>query len=290
MSKLKAISPKDVVASRPKILIFGQGGVGKTWFSLDFPNVYYIDTEGGASGKHYMDKLNQAGGIYFGVKQGSLSFETVLEQIQALATETHPYKTLVIDSITKIFNLEVAKEAERLGDKNAFGADKKPAIAYMRKLISWLTRLDMNVILIAHEKPLWGMANGERAEIGTTYDGWDKLSYELDLVFNIKKGGAARVGKVVKSRLEQFPDGSSLPWEFAEFAKRYGENIINADSKKIELATEAQIIKLNKLLANIKIDDATRDKWFKKANVESFEEMDTETVELIINHIEGKLQ
>ena len=71
-----------------------------------------------------------AGGVYFGPDQGSLSFDTVIEQIQALATEKHPYRTVVIDSISKLFNIEIAAESERLGDKDAFGASKKPAVQF----------------------------------------------------------------------------------------------------------------------------------------------------------------
>src|SRR5262249_38170256 len=104
-SKLKAVDPKAAEPSKPKILIFGKPGVGKTWGSLDFPSVYYIDTEGGADLKHYTDKLTKAGGMYFGPEQGSLSFASVLEQIQALATERHSFRTVVIDSISKLMNV-----------------------------------------------------------------------------------------------------------------------------------------------------------------------------------------
>ena len=65
-SKLRAVDPKAASPSKPKILIFGKPGVGKTWTSLDFPSVYYIDTEGGADLNHYTDKLKKAGGVYFG--------------------------------------------------------------------------------------------------------------------------------------------------------------------------------------------------------------------------------
>src|ERR1700733_12615163 len=96
-SKLKAVDPKAAEPSRPKITIFGKPGVGKTWGALDFPNVYYIDTEGGADLAHYTDKLKKSGGVYFGPEQGASDFETVIEQVKALATEDHSYKTLLID-------------------------------------------------------------------------------------------------------------------------------------------------------------------------------------------------
>lgn len=289
-SKLKAIPPKNAAPSKPKVLIFGKPGVGKTWTSLDFPSVYFIDTEGGADLEHYTDKLEKSGGVYFGIEQGSLDFTNVLEQIQALATEKHPYKTVVIDSITKIFNLEVTKEAERLGDKNAFGADKKPAIAMIKRLVSWIQRLDMNVILIAHEKSQWGVdAKGERAEIGVTFDAYEKLEYELHLCLNIIKVGPQRLAKVKKSRLTGFPDASTSPWSYEDFAERYGKDVIEKEATQLVLATSEQLAELQRLLDSVKLADGTIEKWFTAANVSSFEEMEEAKITKIISHIKEKL-
>lgn len=284
-SKLKAVDPKAAEPSKPKILIFGKPGVGKTWTSLDFPNVYYIDTEGGATRNHYTDKLSKAGGVYFGPEQGSMDFETILGQVQALATEDHEYKTLVIDSITKVFNVEISKEAERLGDKDAFGASKKPAIAYMRRLINWLSRIDMNVILIAHEKAMW--EGGEQN--GFTYDAWDKLEYELDLCMQIVKVADKRLAKVRKSRLIGFPDGSTLNWSYSEFSERYGREVIEKQGGKIILATPEEVKQVRDLLEVVKLKEGTQEKWFSAAGVTTFEEMDQTKIIAIITMLKGML-
>lgn len=285
-SKLKAVEPKSAEPKKPKILIYGKPGVGKTWASLDFPNVYYIDTEGGASMAHYTDKLKNAGGVYFGPEQGSLDFETVIEQIQALATEEHNFKTVVIDSVSKLFNTAIAVEAERLGDKDAFGASKKPAVAYMRKLINWLSRIDMNVILVSHEKPEWGLnAKGERVEIGQTFDAWDKLEYELDLCLNVVKAGPNRTARVRKSRLNEFPDASTFSWSYDEFAEKYGKSVIEKKSEAITLATPEQLAEIKKLLETVKLPEGQEDKWLKAAQVDGWEEMETARIAKAINHI-----
>lgn len=288
-SKLKAVDPKAAEPSKPKILIFGKPGAGKTWTSLDFPNVYYIDTEGGADLKHYTDKLKAAGGKYLGIEQGSQNFDTLLEQLQALATEEHGYKTVVIDSITKLFNLEVTKEAERLGDKNAFGADKKPAIAYMRKLVSWISRLDMNVILISHEKPQWGIdSKGERTEIGITFDCWDKLEYELHLCLNIYKAGESHKARVRKSRLTGFPDATIFDWSYPSFAERYGKDIIEKKPTQIVLATPEQLLEVKRLLEIVKLSETDKqDKWIGE-NQANLAEIDSEKMAKIITHLKGK--
>jgi len=286
-SKLKAISPKAAAPSKPKVLIYGKPGVGKTWTSLDFPGVYYIDSEGGANMAHYTTKLEESGGVYLGLEQGSLDFGTVLEQLKALATEKHEFKTVVIDSITKIFNNEITKEAERLeerGIKNEFGKDKKPAVAMMKRLVAWLQRIDMNVILIAHEKALW--FKGEQT--GETFDCWDKLEYELHLALQIIKQGNSRIAKVRKSRLVGFPDASTFKWSYEDFAERYGKDIIEKSASQIVLATAEQIAELENLIKVVNLADGQLSKWLAKANAESIKEVDTVSATKFIQFIKDK--
>lgn len=286
MSKLKAVAPKTAEPNKPKILIYGKAGVGKTFTSLDFPNVYYIDTEGGATQDHYTDKLKASGGVYMGVEQGSMDFETVIEQIQALATENHDFKTVVVDSVSKLFNTAISEEMERLGDKDQFGASKKKPVAYMKRLVNWLSRLDMTVILVSHEKSEWGLnSNKERVEIGTTFDCWDKLEYELDLCLNIVKLGGGRKGRVRKSRFKGFEDGDTFDWSYDEFAKIYGKDVIEKKAEAIVLATPDQLKKIKNLFDTVKMPDGTEAKLLKKANVEGWEEMSTDRIDKAIEYI-----
>ena len=283
-SKLKAIEPKMAEPSKPKILIFGKAGAGKTFTSLDFPGCYYIDTEGGASRNHYTDKLKKSGGVYMGPDQGSLDFETVIEQVQALATEKHTYKTLVIDSFSKLYNTAIAAEYERLlgkGSKIEFSVEKKPATAYSKRLVNWLSRIDMNVILICHEKPLW--KSGE--QLGETFDGYDKLDYEFDLALHIIKNGPTRVARISKSRLEGFPDAQTFPWSYLEFSERYGKDVIEKESVAIELATPEQLKEVERLLSIIKLPEGQEEKWLKAAQVEGWEEMSKDRIAKAIDHI-----
>jgi GTPase SAR1 family protein len=178
-SKLKGKSPELVKPGKIKAVLYGISGVGKTTLALSFPAPYYIDVEGGAKGPQYRELLKASGGAYMGPEDGTLSFDTVIEQMIALATEKHGFKTLIVDSLTKLFQTAIATEAERLGDKDVFGASKKPAVAAMRRLVMWTSRLDLNVWFICHETAEWGMINGQRAEVGRVADVWEKLIYEL---------------------------------------------------------------------------------------------------------------
>ena len=54
---LKAKQPEKVQVSKPKFMISGESGVGKTFFALDFPKPYLIDCEAGATRPQYQEKL-----------------------------------------------------------------------------------------------------------------------------------------------------------------------------------------------------------------------------------------
>jgi len=292
-TKLKAKDPKAATPSKPKMLIYGKPGVGKTWQALDFPRCYYIDTEGGADLAHYTEKLIKSGGVYMGPGDGALDFQTVLEQFQALATEKHGFKTVIVDSISKLFATAIVQEAERLernGEKNEFSRDKKPAIAFMRRLVSWVNRLDMNVLFIAHSKSEWGLdGKGERTEIGQTFDCWDKLEYELHLALEITKQGPSRKARVRKSRLLGFPDGDVFAWAYERFAERYGKDIIEAEPTTITLANPEQLSELTHLLSVVKVDPATVEKWKTKAGAETFDEFTQEQADGVISYLKKTL-
>src|SRR5580698_2908606 len=213
--KLLAIPPESVEPRHPKVLIYGPPGVGKTWASLDFPGVYYIDTEGGADLDHYREKLRTSGGAYLGPDQGSLDFDVVIGQMQALATEHHEYRTVVLDSASKLWNTALSDEQEALGEKDAFGAYKKIPTRKFGSMMKWISRLDMNAVLITHQKDLWGLNEKKQREmIGYTFDCQEKLEYELHLVLRIAKEGASRYAHIGKSRLPTFTEGDSFPWSY----------------------------------------------------------------------------
>jgi len=289
MSKLKAVKPKQAKPVKPKTIIFGKAGVGKTWASLDFPRVYYIDTEGGAVLNHYTDKLESSGGAYLGVEQGSNDLDTITEQVKALYTEDHDFKTLVIDSISKPFNEAIQAEADRLGDKNGFGADKKGAIAKIRPLIALIEKIDMNVILIAHEKPLW--AEGEQD--GWTFDCWEKIGYDLHMACHITKVGKKRFMTPTKSRLINFPEEQPIVWSFDEFKERYekefGEGILSAEVEAVKLASDETRAEFKKLAEALNLDKAKASKWLKASKCESFADMEEEILKKHVASLKAEL-
>jgi hypothetical protein len=290
-SKLVAVAPDAVEPKKPKVLIFGPPGVGKTWASLDFPSVYYIDTEGGADMDHYRQKLRDSGGAYLGPEQGSLDFDVVIGQMQALASEQHHYRTVVIDSVSKLWNVALTDEQEALGAKDAFGAYKKVPTRKFASLVKWVNRLDMTVIFIAHQKEIWGLSDSKQREVvGYGADAQDKLEYDLHLVLRIAKIATKRYAYIGKSRLPSFPEGENFDWSYAEFAARYGKDVIEKDAVPVAMASEEQIKELHRLLDIVKMPDDWQDKIFKKAGIEAWEEMDSEKIEACFAMLKKRIE
>jgi hypothetical protein len=257
---LRAKSPADAVPAKPKIGIFGASGVGKTWGAIDFPDAYLIDAENGANQPHYVEKLKKAGAGYWGASDGAGEFSMVVDEMVALATTEHSYKTVVVDSLTKLFNSKVALDNEtmtRAGKDVSFGKDKQGAVALMRRMIRWFDSLDMNVVLINHERAKWVDAKAD----GYTYDGWDKLIYELNLMLRITIVDGKRKATVVKSRFEQFPENSIFDWSYNNFANIFGRDILEGKVKTAQLADDDQIREYVHLTNVFKVPETTAAKW-----------------------------
>lgn len=266
--KLKGVDPVQAKPSKPKILVWGKSGVGKSWGALDFPCSYLIDCEGGSNLPRYTDKLKKSGGLYFGPEHGANDFAAVTEEIITLATTQHKYRTLIIDSGTKILGTAVAAEHERMEKagrdmEKTFGAEKKPALNWLRRWLRWFQAMDMNIVVICHEKDEY--KDGKL--VGSIPDFWDKYTYELDLSLQIVKTGQSRKARVTKTRLEGFPDLETFDWSYEEFAKRFGKDVIEAQGEAIKLATPEQIDAYSKLLSVVKVDAKVLEKWEENGDV-----------------------
>ena len=285
---LKAKKPMTTEPRKAKIVIFGKAGIGKTWLSLDFPKCYYIDPEGGASLAHYQQKLLDSGGAYLSVEDGANDPLTVIGQLKALATEKHDFQTVAIGSITKLYQTIIAQETERLGVKDVFGASKKPAIAFMRQLVQWIQKIDMNVVLEAHEIAEWAVVGKERQEIGQVPDCWDKLLYELDLSLQIKKA-PHRLCVIKKSRLVGFPENETFPCNYHNFAERYGKDFLEKEKIPIELISAEQLAELQHLLGVIVLSEKEIDRIKTRASVSDWSELNTQQASQTINWLKGKI-
>jgi len=284
---LKAKKPEVIKEGKPKFLISGKSGVGKTFFALDFPGIYYIDSEGGAVRKQYIEKLVKNGGVYLGKEEGSQDFNTVIDEIKALTIEKHEYKTLIIDSFSHLYNLAAAKAEEKIG--NDFGRDKKEANRPTRQLLRWLENLDMTVVLICHYKDKWERKSGDLTCVGSTFDGFDKMEYILDLWIEAQKEGNKRAFVVKKSRIQSFQEGDRHSLDYDKFADLYGKEVIEKESAPFKLANSEQIEMLHQLMEVVRIEDSIIEKWIRAADVDTLEEMSSDQMEKCIKFLQNKL-
>ena len=282
LEKLK--KPESVIPSKPKFMVSGESGAGKTYFALDFHKPIMVDVEQGSTRPQYQEKLKKAGGMYFGREEGANSFTEVTKLVKELSTTKHDFKTLIIDSFSHLYLSEAAEAESRVG--NDFGRDAKEANKPTRQLISALEKLDLTVILIAHSKDKWERkANGkEIVNVGSTFDGYPKLEFILDLWIELQKGH--KTFMVKKSRIESFPQGESFPLSYDRFSELYGKEILEKQSVPIVLSSPEEISRLTNLIDGLKIDKETQDKWLAKCEADSFIDLTKEQIGSLIKHCE----
>lgn len=292
MSKLLAKKPKDVKPGRIKGLLYGRPGSGKTWFALNFPSPFYIDTEGGADLPRYQKKLESVGGVYLGKEDGSCDFDVIIGQLKALATETHPYRTLIIDSLTKVFQDRQSNEYERIGYE--YGRDKKAPTAKMRQLLSWMDKVDMNVWVVAYEKPVF---TDNKQDQGAP-DIIIPAAHELDLSLRIQQiNEHLRQATVDKTRLEHFPGMSRFPLQekgqdvgYAEFLKRYSREAIEADSVPLDLAAAEQLGTIDRLCYEAKVPQEKINDVLDRAGVDQLKELTATQADAFIKWLTKKIE
>ena len=282
MSKLKGKKP-TTVEKRLKALFYGEAGAGKTTAAISFPKPYLIDTEKGSSNDQYVKIINDNGGAVF----QTTSFDEMLNEVRTLSTEKHDYKTIIIDPLTTVYNDLLERSAKkRSNDKDpdgtAFGGHYGEANKEMKKLLNLLLILDMNVIITCHAKNEYG---DNLKVIGTTFDGYKKLDYLFDLVFQIQKRGKNRVAMVRKSRIEAFEDAEVFPFSYDEVANRYGREILERDATPREVATKDQIAEIGRLVELFHVPRETLDKWLDKVNAIELSDMPKEYAQKIIDHL-----
>jgi phage nucleotide-binding protein len=133
--------------------IFGEGGMGKTTLASLFPKPVFIRTEDGSQSLSGNENVS-----LFPIASSS---KDVLDQIEALATQEHDFKTVVVDSITQLATIiehEIvaadpkAKSINQAG--GGYGAGYNAAAEKHRQVREWAGALaydrNMNVVFIGH--------------------------------------------------------------------------------------------------------------------------------------------
>lgn len=287
---LRGVKP-ELIEKRFKAFFYGAAKVGKTTAAIQFPKPYLIDTERGAENKKYVDLLKNSGGVIFQTSD----FDELIKEVNALLTEKHEFKTLIIDPLTTVYNdlidkMQIAlKKASKDKDSTGseFGRHYTEANKKMKNLYNLLLRLDMNVIITSHAKDQLGE---NMVKLGQTFDCYKKLDYLFDLILEVQKRGKERVAIIKGTRLEGFPEDETIIFNYDEIANRYDRAILERDCTPQKLATPEQVAELKRLIEFFNLPEEIWQKWLDKANSEKFEEMPCDTIEKCIDYLKSKLQ
>ena len=287
---LKGIKPEIVVPSKPKIMLTGFAGTGKSIFALNAPSPFYIDTESGVTREQYMKKLIASKGVYFGPPQGSQDFMEITNQVKELATTKHEFKSIVIDALTKPYRME-QYAAEDRGVSPEFKKSQKEAERSTRKLLSWLMRpdLDMTVIIVCHAKDKWTREGKELIKEGTTWDGPEKLDFDLDLWIETRAVDSSWYATVKKSRVESFKLGATFPLDFETFKKMYGAAVVDRPIKPIVLASADQVKQITHLIEVLKMTEEEVGKLLVKAQVTEVADLSEENAGKFLTFLKDKI-
>ena len=145
LRKVKATLP-------PRILLYGEPGIGKTSLAASFPAPVFLQIEDGTPSDL---ELSSFGKIE--------TFGEVMESLAALYAEKHDYQTIVIDSISELQRLVFKETCERGDDKGnkktniedfGYGKGYVYATRVWQDFIDGLDALrrdiGMTIVLIAH--------------------------------------------------------------------------------------------------------------------------------------------
>jgi hypothetical protein len=275
---LRAKRP-EAVNKRLKLFMFGPAGVGKTTAAIQFPNSYIIDCEKGT--ENYDKLITESGSVVF----QTTDIYDVVQEVKALLTVKHDYRTLVIDPITPIYNDLLEKAELKVGTD--FGRHYGEANKVMKRLANLIMALDMNVVVTAHSKKEYG---SNLAVLGQTFDGWRQLDYWFDLVVELgKQKGKKRMAKVVKTRVDSFPDEDVFEWSYDAIRNRYDITMLEKEATAVQLAAPEQVREIKELLAIVRLPEGTTDKWFAKAGVDVWEDMPAEALAKCIEYVKNRL-
>ena len=262
--------------------------MGKTTLALQFPHPAVIDLEGGT--EHYGDTY------VFDVLKATTADE-VMAAVDWLLTHPHEFRTLVIDPITVYWDALQSKWSDIFLRRNkgskghhleyyAFQAKDWMTIkAEFKDLVRKLIALDMNVIVTARQKVLYG-DNGFMRSIGETFDGEKSLPYLFDSILRLYRDDNGRyMAENLKDRSGKLPHGH-FEVSYAKLAAALGEESLGRAAVPVQTATPDQLQTLNALIQTAGITPAVLTERLTAYGATCLDDLTTENADLIITKLQ----
>ena len=132
----------------PRLVVHGPAGIGKTTFAASLPNPIFVQTE---------DGLGQIDVPHFPLAK---SFDQVTGALDALLTEDHDYKSVVVDSLdwleAHVWRAVCEHHGKNSIEEFGYGKGYVEALVFWRRYIDMLNRLrdekGMVICQIAHSQ------------------------------------------------------------------------------------------------------------------------------------------
>lgn len=289
---LKAKTPAKI-EKRLKMFLFGPPGSRKTTSAIQFPKSVLIDMERGS--ENYHKSIEKAGSVVL----QTANPDEVKDEIKSLLTEKHDYRTLILDPIT-IFYEGTQEKWTRLFEKHTDNEKNKDLQDFgmrywgrvkseYKSMLRMLLKLDMNIIMTAHQKDVYG---SNMSKIGVGPDSMKGDNYFFDNVFQLKVAGGKAIAVTEKQRSEpletpKFPE--EFEWSYENFLTFYGKEIIEREAVPVPMATPEQVARIQSLVEIVRIDEEIITKWFTKCDVSEWAEMKSDEISKCIDYVEKKL-
>jgi len=283
--------------SRLKILVFGGSGIGKTRFALRFPKPVIIDLDGGS--RRYGKEFN------FSRLPHIETVKDVENAVNFLRKEKHEYKTLIIDPITKFWEMLQEEWEQKFLTRNKSGKgfkfeyydfqpnDWRHIKADLKTFIRWINQIDMNVVAIARAKKEYKdgqfmVPTGEEVP-----DAERNAIFEFDTVlqvfFNAKKEPTALCWKDRDHHLPSLPTEFSFTYEAIE--KMVGKGTLNRAIKFVKRISNEDIDRVTKLMEQLEISEERMVKQLKEKDIaDSIDMIPEKEVSRIIKGLEKMLK
>lgn len=273
---------------RLKLFVWGPTGSGKTTLAMDFPDPAIIDADGGA------ELYAEAKGAY---RNKVVTWDEAVVAVDWLLQNKHGFKTLIVDPITKLWEMlqwkwnEIFLKRNRGGKGHKFDyykmqiADWAPLKAEFKQLIQKLLALDMNIIVTAREKDLFA-DDGSIKKVGLTFDGEKNLPYEFDLNLRLKvneddgkhyavvAGDKDRTRNLPWVKKNPLPLGKPFLISYEVLRKHLGKDWLEKSASTVEyFATPADQKKIGKAFKDFGLTQKQAAAWLARHDADTIAEL-----------------
>lgn len=274
---------------RLKLFLWGDSGVGKTTLALRFPKPAVIDLEGGTD--LYGDAFD------FDVLRATTA-DDVIAAVDWLLANQHPFRTLVIDPVTVLWDAMQKKWSDIFLRRNKSSKgykfefydlqprDWQTLKAEFKDLIRKLIALDMNVIVTARQKVQYADGAFMKA-IGETFDGERSLPYLFDTIIRLYRDDKGRfLGQTLKDRSNKMPK-AEFEVSYPLFEELFGKRTLGRKAKPAVPASAEQKAKIRDLITALALPQEQVDKRLAAYGAESVDDLTSENAEVIIAKLDA---